>query len=424
MFARRDLYLDKLKDKVFNGLIKIIVGPRRVGKSFLLFKIFYDYLKETGTKEENIICLALDDPKNFQYHDSDLLYEFITSKIVNKDEKYFLLLDEAQFAINESEVKHKLPIKLYGILNSLLNLGNVDVYVTGSNSRFLSSDIQTEFRGRGDVIDVFPLSFKEFYSAQEKTIDKFEAWREYVLYGGMPQLLTLKKPEDKASYLKSLFTNIYVKDITERYHLKGDVILDDLISVLASDIGSLTNPTKITNTFNSNGIKTTNKTIQTYIEYLTDSFLIQKAKRFDVKGRKYINSTSKYYFTDIGLRNSRLNFRQTEITHILENIIYNELLILGLNVDVGAIEYRGTEKQKQLEIDFVCTRGNDKYYIQSAFTLTDPNKRNQEILPFQLVKDSFKKIIITSDFQLPFKDEFGYLQINIIDFLLNPEIIL
>ena len=423
MFVRRDLYLDKLKDKVFNGLIKIIVGPRRAGKSFLLFKIFYDYLKETGIKEENIICLALDDPKNFKYHDCDLLYEFITSKIVNKDEKYFLLLDEAQFAINESEVKHKLPIKLYGILNSLLNLRNVDVYVTGSNSKFLSSDIQTEFRGRGDVINVFPLSFKEFYSAQEKTIDKFEAWREYVLYGGMPQLLTLKKPEDKASYLKSLFTSIYVKDITERYHLKGDVVLDDLINVLASDIGSLTNPTKITNTFNSNGIKTTNKTIQTYIEYLTDSFLIGKAKRFDVKGRKYINSTSKYYFTDIGLRNSRLNFRQTEITHILENIIYNELLRLGLNVDVGVIEYRSNEKQKQLEIDFVCTRASDKYYIQSAFTLTDPKKRNQEILPFQLVKDSFKKIIITNDFQLPFKDEFGYLQINIVDFLLNPEII-
>lgn len=424
MFARRDLYLDKLKDKVFNGLIKIIVGPRRAGKSFLLFKIFYDYLKETGIKEENIICLALDDHKNFKYHDCDLLYEFITSKIVNKNEKYFLLLDEAQFAINESEIKNKLPIKLYGILNSLLNLRNVDVYVTGSNSKFLSSDIQTEFRGRGDVINVFPLSFKEFYSAQEKTIDKFEAWREYVLYGGMPQLLTLKKPEDKASYLKSLFTSIYVKDITERYHLKGDVILDDLINVLASDIGSLTNPTKITNTFNSNGIKTTNKTIQTYIEYLTDSFLIGKAKRFDAKGRKYINSTSKYYFTDIGLRNSRLNFRQTEITHTLENIIYNELLRLGLNVDVGAIEYRSNEKQKQLEIDFVCTRASDKYYIQSAFTLTDPKKRNQEILPFQLVKDSFKKIIITNDFQLPFKDEFGYLQINIVDFLLNPEIIL
>ena len=424
MFARRDLYLDKLKDKVFNGLIKIIVGPRRAGKSFLLFKIFYDYLKETGIKEENIICLALDDPKNFKYHDCDLLYEFITSKIVNKNEKYFLLLDEAQFAINESEIKNKLPIKLYGILNSLLNLRNVDVYVTGSNSKFLSSDIQTEFRGRGDVINVFPLSFKEFYSAQEKTIDKFEAWREYVLYGGMPQLLTLKKPEDKASYLKSLFTSIYVKDITERYHLKGDVVLDDLINVLASDIGSLTNPTKITNTFNSNGIKTTNKTIQTYIEFLTDSFLIGKTKRFDVKGRKYINSTSKYYFTDIGLRNSRLNFRQTEITHILENIIYNELLRLGLNVDVGAIEYRSNEKQKQLEIDFVCTRASDKYYIQSAFTLTDPKKRNQEILPFQLVKDSFKKIIITNDFQLPFKDEFGYLQINIVDFLLNPEIIL
>lgn len=424
MFARRDLYLDKLKDKVFNGLIKIIVGPRRAGKSFLLFKIFYDYLKETGIKEENIICLALDDPKNFKYHDCDLLYEFITSKIVNKNEKYFLLLDEAQFAINESEIKNKLPIKLHGILNSLLNLRNVDVYVTGSNSKFLSSDIQTEFRGRGDVINLFPLSFKEFYSAQEKTIDKFEAWREYVLYGGVPQLLTLKKPEDKASYLKSLFTSIYVKDITERYHLKGDVVLDDLINVLASDIGSLTNPTKITNTFNSNGIKTTNKTIQTYIKYLTDSFLIGKAKRFDVKGRKYINSTSKYYFTDIGLRNSRLNFRQTEITHTLENIIYNELLRLGLNVDVGAIEYRSNEKQKQLEIDFVCTRASDKYYIQSAFTLTDPKKRNQEILPFQLVKDSFKKIIITNDFQLPFKDEFGYLQINIVDFLLNPEIIL
>ncbi len=423
LIIKRDLYLNKLIRKKNNGSIKIITGLRRSGKSYLLNNLYYEYLLSEGVKKEQIIKLALDDDRNREYRNPDNLSEFLYSKITNETDDFYFLLDEVQFAISEEEVKSKEPIRLYGILNGLLRLKNVDVYVTGSNSKFLSSDIATEFRGRGDVIHVNPLSFAEFFSAY-KNGDKYDAWDEYSAYGGMPMLLNLETDEEKAEYLNNLFKNTYIKDIIERNNLRGDVAIDTLVDILASSIGSLNNPTKIAKTFASNGIKTADKTISTYVDYLLDAFLIRKATRYDIKGRKYINSPFKYYFSDVGLRNARLNFRQQEQTHIMENIIYNELVMRGFNVDVGIIEHvvrdeDGKRTTKHLEVDFVCNEGNQRYYIQSAFSIPNAEKMAQEQASLDRIDDSFKKIIITQDRTKLWRNEKGYVIMNVLDFLLK-----
>ncbi len=423
LIIKRDLYLNKLIRKKNNGSIKIITGLRRSGKSYLLNNLYYEYLLSEGVKKEQIIKLALDDDRNRDYRNPDNLSEFLYSKITNETDNFYFLLDEVQFAISDEELKSKEPIRLYGILNGLLRLKNVDVYVTGSNSKFLSSDIATEFRGRGDVIHVNPLSFAEFYSAY-KNGDKYDAWDEYSTYGGMPMLLGLETDEEKAEYLNNLFKNTYIRDIIERNNLRGDVTIDTLVDVLASSIGSLNNPTKIAKTFASNGIKTADKTISTYVDYLLDAFLIRKATRYDIKGRKYINSPFKYYFSDVGLRNARLNFRQQEQTHIMENIIYNELVMRGYNVDVGIIEHvvrdeEGKRTTKHLEVDFVCNKGNQRYYIQSAFSLPNAEKMEQEQASLDRIDDSFKKIIITQDRTKLWRNEKGYVIMNVLDFLLK-----
>ena len=423
LIIKRDLYLNKLIRKKNNGSIKVITGLRRSGKSYLLNNLFYNHLLSEGVKKEQIIKLALDDDRNREYRNPDNLSKFLYSKITNETEKFYFLLDEVQFAISDEEIKSKEPIRLYGILNGLLRLKNVDVYVTGSNSKFLSSDIATEFRGRGDVIHVNPLSFAEFYSAY-KNGDKYDAWDEYSTYGGMPMLLGIETDEEKAEYLNNLFKNTYIRDIIERNNLRGDVTIDTLVDVLASSIGSFNNPTKIAKTFASNGIKTTDKTISTYVDYLLDAFLIRKATRYDIKGRKYINSPFKYYFSDVGLRNARLNFRQQEQTHIMENIIYNELVMRGYNVDVGVIEHvvrdeEGKRTTKHLEVDFVCNKGNQRYYIQYAFSIPNAEKMEQEQASLDRIDDSFKKIIITQDRTKLWRNEKGYVIMNVLDFLLK-----
>ena len=423
LVIKRDLYLNKLIRKKNNGSIKIITGLRRSGKSYLLNNLYYDYLLSEGVKQEQIIKLALDDDRNREYRNPDKLSAFLYSKIANETDNFYFLLDEVQFAISDKEIKSKEPIRLYGILNGLLRLKNVDVYITGSNSKFLSSDIATEFRGRGDVVHVNPLSFAEFYSAY-KHGDKYDAWDEYSTYGGMPMLLTMETDEEKAEYLNNLFKNTYIKDIIEKNRLRGDVAIDTLIDVLASSIGSLNNPTKIAKTFVSNGMNVSDKTVSTYIEYLLDSFLIRKTARYDIKGRKYINSPFKYYFSDIGLRNARINFRQQEQTHIMENIIYNELVMRGFNVDVGIIEHvvrteNDKRETKHLEVDFVCNKGNQRYYIQSAFSIPSAEKMAQEQASLDRIDDSFKKIIITQDRTKLWRNEKGYVIMNVLDFLLK-----
>ena len=423
LIIKRDLYLNKLIRKKNNGSIKIITGLRRSGKSYLLNNLYYEYLLSEGVKKEQIIKLALDDDRYREYRNPDNLSKFLYSKITNETDKFYFLLDEVQFAISDEEIKSKEPIRLYGILNGLLRLKNVDVYVTGSNSKFLSSDIATEFRGRGDIIHVNPLSFAEFFSAY-KNGDKYDAWDEYSTYGGMPMLCSLETDEEKAEYLNNLFKNTYIKDIIERNNLRGDVAIDTLVDVLASSIGSLNNPTKIAKTFASNGIKTADKTISTYVDYLLDAFLIRKATRYDIKGRKYINSPFKYYFSDVGLRNARLNFRQQEQTHIMENVIYNELVMRGFNVDVGIIEHvvrdeDGKRTTKHLEVDFVCNKGNQRYYIQSAFSIPNTEKMKQEQASLDRIDDSFKKIIITQDRTKLWRNEKGYVIMNVLDFLLK-----
>ena len=378
-------------------------------KSFLLFNLFYNHLIKSGVKESNIISLILDDDKNRKYRDPDNLSEYLYSRIKNKKEMYFILLDEVQFAIKNDEIKNDNEIRLYGILNGLLRLDNVDIYITESNSKFLSSDILTEFRGRGDEVRVYPLSFSEYYSSCANK-DKLDVWNEYSMFGGMPSLILKKTDEEKIKYLKDLINNTYIKDVIERNNIKNNTVIDSLFNILASSIGSLTNPTKLANTFKSNGIKVTDVTLSNYINMLKDSFIIEQAERYDIKGKKYINSPFKYYFTDIGLRNSRINYRQQEQTHIMENIIYNELIIRGFAVDVGIIEHTIRNKEKkqkqiQLEVDFVCNKGMNKYYIQSAFSIPNEEKMNHETSSLDKINDSFKKIIVTQDFGKPWKTE-------------------
>ena len=403
---KRDIYLNRLISKKGNGLIKIITGIRRCGKSYLLNELFVNYLKESGIKEDHIIRLALDKEINKKYWDSKLLNEYIFSHIKD-DDMYYVILDEIQL-VNGFEF----------VLNGLLYEKNIDLYVTGSNSKFLSSDIITEFRGRGDQIRVFPLSFAEFVSAYKG--DKNEAWNEYITYGGLPLILSKKNDEEKSQYLKEEFEKTYIKDIVERNNIQRIDVLDSIINMLASSVGSLTNPQKIYDTFRSNGEKKLSlNTISSYIRNIEDSFIINKSNRYDIKGKKYIQTPQKYYYTDVGLRNARLNFRQQEENHLMENIIYNELLIRGYNVDVGVVEISEGTQRRQLEVDFVCNQGSKRYYIQVALDLGTQEKTKKETKSLNNIGDNFKKIIVVKDNIKLWRNDEGILIIGIKEFLLD-----
>lgn len=411
MEIKRDRYLNLLISKKHNGLIKVITGMRRCGKSYLLFTLFKDYLLSEGIEKNHIIEIAFDAYENKQFRDPDVLYPYLKEQIKD-DGMYYVLLDEVQL-LGEFEA----------ILNSLTRMKNVDVYVTGSNARFLSKDVITEFRGRGDEVHMYPLSFAEFMSVYPGT--KQDGWNEYVLYGGLPLVLSFATPDQKIAFLKSLFEETYISDIVGRHNIRNKAELEELLNILSSAIGSLTNPEKLSATFRSvKNKKISSATIRKYIDYLCDSFLIDSAVRYDVKGKKYIDTPVKYYFTDMGLRNARLNFRQLEETHSMENIIFNELKIRGFNVDVGVIiQYDTNEKgnsiRKQLEIDFVCNKGSKRYYIQSAYAIPDQAKMEQEQRSLMLTGDFFKRIIITKDTPAPHYNENGVLIMSVYDFLLD-----
>lgn len=428
MIDRTD-YLNMLIERRENGMVKVITGLRRCGKSFLLFEIYRQYLLSNGIKEDEIIALALDDDENAMYRNPLRLGEYIRSRIVDPRKTYYIFIDEIQKVASIKNPYLDDPEEKIGFVDVVLGLmkkPNVDVYVTGSNSKMLSSDIMTEFRGRGDEVRISPLSFQEFYAAYEG--DKHQAWHEYFVYGGMPFLMRLKTHQAKSKYLTDLFETIYLADIRERHRLADKQVLDDLLDVVSSASGSLTNPSKIADTFKSNKkSNVTDDTIAKYLDYFADAFLITKAKRYDIKGRKYIGSPFKYYYTDIGLRNARLNFRQTEENHIMENIIYNELVTRGYNVDVGTMEYNSTEdgknKKLRLEVDFVAHVRDRRYYIQSALSVGEETKRMQEIRPFTRITDSFKKIIVIKDDILPWYDDRGVLYIGIEKFLLDKTVL-
>ncbi len=423
MEVKRELYLNKLIERKENGLVKVITGIRRCGKSYLLFHLYRDYLLSQGIKEYQIISISLDEEENIAFRDPKKLFEYLKAHILNDSETFYVLLDEAQLAITEEELKGKEPIGLYGILNGLIRRGNVDVYVTGSNSKFLSSDIMTEFRGRGDEVRVYPLSFAEFMSAYQG--DRYSGYAQYTMYGGLPMILFKGSDDAKIAYLNDLLKNTYIRDVIERHKLRGDIVMETLVDILASDVGSLTNPTKLVKTFGSHSIKTNENTVSAYIDHLIDAFLVCKANRYDIKGKKYIGSPFKYYFCDVGLRNARLNFRQVEPTHLMENIIYNELVVRGFNVDVGIVEQlvrnkTGNKSLVRFEVDFVCNKGSKRYYIQSAYSMPDSEKMDREQTPLNKIDDSFKKIIVVNDNILPWHNEKGYLIINVTDFLLDP----
>lgn len=418
---KRDEYLKRIIDRKENGLIKVITGIRRCGKSFLLFNLFYDYLIQSGVKEEQIIRIALDDDTFEKYRDSDELSKYIRGKIVNSD-MYYILIDEVQYAITKDELKNPENIGLYNVLNGLMRLRNVDIYVTGSNSKMLTKDVLTAFRGRGDEVKIYPISFKEFYSLEGG--DKSDAYEEYALYGGMPLVLSKKNDVEKMRYLQNLFTEVYFKDIEERYDIEMPGVLSELTDDLCSSVGSLTNASKIAKTLQSvKNIKVSSTTISRYLNYLIESFLFSNAKRYDVKGKKYFEYPSKYYCTDIGLRNARLNFRQQEETHIMENIIYNELLCREYSVDVGVVEIvetnAGERTKKQCEIDFVVNKGSKKYYIQSALNVSDASKLETELRPLKNTKDFFKKIIVSKTSMRHWTDDDGILHVGLYEFLLN-----
>ena len=411
MDIKRDKYLNDLINRMHNGMIKVVTGIRRCGKSYLLFTIFKKYLLQQGVSESHIIAIELDQRKNKKYRDPDTILDYIES-LIEDDEQYYIMLDEVQMLQEFEEV-----------LNSLIHIRNADIYVTGSNSKFLSKDVITEFRGRGDEIHIYPLTFKEFMEAYDG--DKYHGWAEYVVYGGLPLTVTMKTEEQKINYLTNLFKETYLKDIIERHHIEKTQELEDLVNILASAIGSLTNPPKIEVTFKS-AIQSTISlnTIRQYIEYLEDAFIINKANRYNVKGRKYIGTPLKYYFEDVGLRNARLGFRQVEETHLMENIIYNELRSRGYSVDVGVVEKRGTDEngkeyKNQLEIDFVANLGSKRYYIQSAFSMPTEEKRIQEKASLVNINDSFKKIIVVKDVINVTRDEDGITTMSIYDFLLK-----
>ena len=411
MEIKRDIFLDRLIRREKNGLIKIVTGVRRCGKSYLLFNLFHNYLLDKGVQEDHIIEIALDDRSNKELRDPDNMLNYVKERIIDRD-TYYIILDEVQ-----------LLAEFEDVLNSFMHIRNADVYVTGSNSKFLSSDLVTEFRGRGDEIRIYPLSFREYCSVYGGSAD--EAWDDYFTYGGLPLILSRETAEEKAEYLMSLFQKVYLSDIIDRHKVRHQEELDELVDILASAVGSLTNPLKLANTFKSVKKKTiSDKTLKKYMDYLMDAFLVSKAVRYDIKGRKYIGSPAKYYFEDVGLRNARLNFRQMEENHIMENIIYNELRIRGYRVDVGLVEQFGKNSEnkttkKQLEVDFVVTRGSEKYYIQSAFAMNTEGKQEQEERPLNAIGDSFKKIIVVRDNIKVRRNDMGIVTIGIRNFLLD-----
>ena len=411
MQIKRDFYLNKLIQHKKNGMVKIVTGIRRCGKSYLLFKLFREHLTDTGVKEDHIISVALDDFGNKNLQNPDELYKHVKSQIVDFDD-YYILLDEIQL-VSDFE----------SVINGFMHIPNADIYITGSNSKFLSSDIITEFRGRGDEIRVYPLNFSEFYSVYGGDFDK--AWLMYCNYGGMPLCLSMKTLADKAKYLTSLFNTTYLTDIINRNNLRGNAEINELTDILASSIGLLTNPLKLSNTFGSTkNIKLSVNTISTYLNYLQDAFLVEKAIRYDIKGKKYINTPAKYYFVDLGLRNARLSFRQQEYTHIMENVIYNELRLRGYSVDVGVVEYVGKENgvsvRKSLEVDFVVNLGNRRYYIQSAYNISSDEKMAQEQASLLSINDAFRKIIIVKQPIMSGYNANGILMLSLQDFLMDP----
>ena len=412
MEIKRDLYLNKLIRHKHNGMIKVVTGIRRCGKSYLLFELFYNYLKSTGVNDDHIIKIALDDRKNKGYRNPDILCDYVYN-FVKDDNMYYVLLDEVQFVPEFEDV-----------LNSFLHVKNIDVYVTGSNAKFLSKDIITEFRGRGDQIHIAPLSFSEFMSVYNGT--KEDGWKEYINFGGLPKILEFTTEEDKANYLKNIFSETYLKDIKERNGIKNDAEIEELLDILASAIGSLTNPKKLSDTFKTvKQISIKPDTLKNYLDYFVDSFLIEQAMRYNIKGKKYISTPLKYYFTDIGLRNARLNFRQLEETHAMENIVFNELKVRGFNVDVGVVEYYSQNENKKselnsAEVDFVCNMADKRYYIQVAYSIPTKEKLNQEQNSLKNINDSFKKIIIVKDLSRSHYNEDGIFMLSLFDFLLSP----
>ena len=426
----RKQYVNELMRLKENGRVKIITGLRRSGKSVLLFDLFRQQLLDEGVVQEQIIGIQLDDLRNMKYRDPLHLDEYIRSRITDAKKVFYVFIDEIQLV---SEVKNpyvdnqEAKISFVDVVLGLLKIKNADVYVTGSNSKMLSSDVLTQFRDRGDEIRVFPLSFAEFYDAYEG--DKREAWQEYYTYGGMPMILEMDTHERKSKYLRDLFERTYLKDIMERNKIKNDEeVLAILLDILASGIGSLTNPSKLSNTFKSErNISLAPDTVDRYLHYFEDSYLLQKAKRYDVKGKKYIKTPSKYYYTDLGLRNARLGFRQIEETHLMENVLYNDLIRRGFDVDVGVVEIatmeEGKKVRKQLEVDFVLNRGNDRYYIQSALSIADPEKKKQEIASLLRIPDSFKKMVVVKDYLKPWKDDNGIQYVGIEHFLRDENIL-
>jgi len=413
MEIKRDLYLDKLIRSMHNGMIKVVTGIRRCGKSYLLFNLFSDYLKAQGIDDGHIIKVDLEDRRNKNLRNPDALLEYIDAHIA-KEGMHYVMLDEVQW-VDEFE----------DVLNSYLKIPNVDVYVTGSNSKFLSSDVITEFRGRGDEIKVAPLSFSEFYSVFNGSRE--EAMEEYMTFGGLPMIATMQGTEEKMKYLQTLFKKTYITDILERYKIKNEEELEELINILSSSIGGLINPNKLINTFKSvKNVSISPNTISSYLEILQEVFMVEKSIRYDIKGKKYIDTPAKYYFADLGLRNARINFRQHEVTHLMENLIYNELRTRGLMVDVGVVvvntkDEEGKSQRKQLEVDFVCNEGSKRCYIQSALRLPNEEKREQELRSLMNISDNFQKFVITEDPIKRYQDENGVVFMNIYEFLLNKE---
>ena len=430
MYPRKQ-YLNEIISKKDNGRIKIITGLRRSGKSVLLFRLYREWLLGEGVKEDQIIALALDILENAKYRNPLELDKYIRNHMIDPKKRYYIFIDEIQFV---SEIQNPYvdnedaKITFIDVILGFMHMDNADVYVTGSNSKMLSSDILTQFRDRGDEIRVYPLSFAEFYN--EYIGDKRGAWQDYYTYGGMPYVTSLESHEEKSRYLKDLFTRTYIKDVLERHKIKNNTeALDILLDVLASGIGSLTNPSKLANTFKSERqIGIGSETIEKYIGYFQESFLIEKAVRYDIKGRKYIGTPAKYYYTDLGLRNARLGFRQLEETHIMENVLYNDLIRRGMNVDVGVVEYNtkdadGKKIRKQLEVDFVVNQGSKRFYIQSALSIADPDKKEQEIESLKRIPDSFSKLVVVSDYLKPWQDENGIIYVGIEQFLLDEELL-
>lgn len=413
MDIKRDYYLQKLIAKKHNGLIKVITGMRRCGKSYLLFTLFKKHLLESGVAEDHIVEIPFDSFESKKYRDPEVLYPYVKEKLVD-DQKYYIQLDEVQL-LGEFE----------SVLNGFMRIPNVDVYVTGSNAKFLSKDIITEFRGRGDELHMNPLSFAEFMSVYDG--NKYDGWNEYMLYGGLPPVVLLPTPEQKIELLKRLFDETYVNDIVGRHKIRNKDEFEELINILSSAVGSLTNPKKLADTFKAKKrIKLSVNTIKSYLDYLCDAFVVTRATRYDIKGKKYIDTPQKYYFSDVGLRNARINFRQIEENHTMENILFNELIARDFNVDVGLVVTReydssGNRQQKQLEVDFVCNKGAKRYYVQSAFAIPDEAKMQQESNSLLRIDDTFKKIIVVKDTPAPWYTDDGILVISVYDFLLNAD---